>query len=76
MYQVTLERDNLQNRIEQQKDERKPIEWINLLGYNKIEDHINIIATIMKNLAPLISFFQYYQAYKPIIFKCSSLPDI
>ena len=30
----------------------------------------------MKNLPPPISIYQYYQAYKPIIFQCSNLPDL
>ena len=30
----------------------------------------------MKNLPPPISIYQYYQAYKPMIFKWSNLPDL
>ena len=35
-----------------------------------------MITVTMKNLAPPISIFQYYQAYKPRILKWSSLPYI
>ena len=47
-----------------------------ILGDDKIEDLSNLVTTTMKNLPPPISIFQYYKAYKPLILKGSSLPDI
>ena len=35
-----------------------------------------MIAATMKYLAPPINIFQYYEAYKPMVLKCSGLPDI
>lgn len=35
-----------------------------------------MIAATMQNLAPPISIYQYYQAYKPMILKWSNLPDL
>lgn len=50
--------------------------WEQVLGYNTVEDPGNAIAATMRNLAPPISIFQYYQAYKSLIFQRSNLPDI
>ena len=36
----------------------------------------NTITVTMKNLAPPISIFQYYKAYKPMILAQSKLPDL
>lgn len=73
--QATTERDELQEKLEQQ-EEYDPFRWEKLLGYNNIEDPANMVAATMKNLAPPISIFQYYQAYKPLILKWSGLPDL
>jgi hypothetical protein len=73
--QARSERDELQERLEKQ-DEYDPLHWEKLLGYNQIEDPANMIAATMKNLAPPISIYQYYQAYKPLILKWSDLPDL
>ena len=43
---------------------------------DKIDDPGDTIIVTMKNLAPPISNFQYYQIYKPMILNWSSLPDI
>ena len=77
LHQVTLERDELQSKIEQQEEEATdPCEWERLIGYNKIEDPSNVITATMKNLPPPMSIYQYYQAYKPMLFNWSKLPDI
>lgn len=69
------EREDLQERLEQQErsDAHK---WENILAQNQIEDPVNLITSTMKNLAPPVSIFQYYHAYKPIILKCTDLPDL
>ena len=41
-----------------------------------IEQPENVITSAMKNLAPPISIFQYYKAFKPLILKVNDLPDI
>lgn len=75
--QVTTERDELQGRLEQQEEEAtQHPKWDNLLGLSKIEDPGNLITATMKNLPPPISIYQYYQAYKPMIFNWSNLPDL
>jgi hypothetical protein len=61
--------------MEQQYVE-EPLPWENLFRNDKIEDPKNLITTTMKNFAPSISIFQYYQAYKPIILNWSSFLDI
>ena len=77
LYQATTKRDELQTKFEQQEEERNhPYAWKHLLGFDKIEDPRNAITVTMKNLAPPISIFQYYQAYKPMILNWSGLPDI
>ena len=43
---------------------------------NKIEDPSDMVAATMKNLAPLIIIFQYYQAYKPLIVRWGGPPDL
>ena len=65
----------MQNRMEQQQEKHHP-QWKNLLENDKIEDPANLITTTMKNLPPPINIFQYYQTYKPLIMKDSSLHDI
>jgi hypothetical protein len=47
-----------------------------ILGSDQIEDAGNAIRATMRNLAPPISIFQYYQAFKPQILQRSNLPDI
>ena len=73
--QARSEQDELQEKLEEQ-DEFNPLHWEKLLGYNQIEDPANMIAATMQNLAPPISIYQYYQAYKPMILKWSNLPDL
>ena len=77
LHQTTTERDELQTRLEQHEEETYyPYAWEQLLGFRNIEDPGNAITVTMKNLAPPISIFQYYQAYKPMILTWSALPDI
>ena len=77
LYHVITERDELQSKFELQEEEGSDLnEWERLLGYNRIEDPGNMITTTMKNLAPPVSIYQYYLAYKPMLLKWSSLPDI
>jgi hypothetical protein len=73
--QTITEKEDLQDKLEQavKSDTHK---WENILGQSQIEDPVNLITSTMKNLAPPVSIFQYYQAYRPIILKCSNLPDI
>jgi len=73
--QTRSEKEELQEKIKLQ-EEHNTINWENLLGQNNIEDSVNMISATMKNLTPPISIFQYYQAYKPLILKWSSLPDL
>ena len=77
LHQLTIEKNELQTRFEQHLEEKiDPYACEHLLGFDKIEDPGNMIIVTMKNLAPPISIFQYYQAYKPMILKWSSLPYI
>lgn len=77
LHQATTEREDLQGRLEQHEEEASGhLKWDKLLDFNKIEDPGNLITATMKNLPPPISIYQYYQAYKPIIFKGSNLPDL
>ena len=77
LYQVTTERDEIQTRFEQLEEERPhQYAWEQLLDFDNIEDPGNAMTVTMKNLAPPISIFQYYQAYKPMILTWSALPDI
>lgn len=77
LYHVTTERDELQTKIEQQEEGRSDLhQWEYLLGHNRIEDPGNAITATMKNLAPPVSIYQYYQAYKLMLLQWSSLPDI
>ena len=75
LQQAIQERDEIQVRMEQQQEE-EPLKWEKLLGLDKIEHTSNIIEATMKSLAPPISIVQYYQAYKPLIFETSGLPDL
>ena len=85
LHQATTERDELQARIDQQEDTRDTLgegnrdnfaNWATLIEQEKIEDTDNLISATRKNLAPPVSIFQYYQAYKPMILNQSSLPDL
>ena len=77
LYQTTTERDDLQARFDQHEEHKaNAYEWEKILGFETIEDPANMIQATMTNLPPPISISQYYQAYKPIILKSSSLPDI
>lgn len=74
--QTTSEKDELQEKIEQQ-EKCTLINWENLLGRSKIEDPVNMISATMENLAtPPVSTFQFHQAYKTLILKWSTLPDL
>ena len=72
--QASTEREHLQEKLEQQ-ERTVPLNWETLLGHSKIEDSLNLLAATMKNLAPPVSIFQYYQTFKPIILKGSDLPE-
>ena len=75
--QATTERDDLQEKLEQQEEDSPEYpKWNDLLGLSKTEDPGNLITATMKNLPPPISIYQYYQAYKPMIFNTSNLPDL
>ena len=77
LHQTTTERDDLQAKLKQHEEEASGhFKWEAVLDFNKMEDPGNIITATMKNLPPPISIYQYYQAYKPIIYKGSNLPDL
>lgn len=77
LHNVTLERDELQGRMEQQDENMVTLgEFEPLLHQDKIEDPSNLISATRRNLAPPVSIHQYYRVYKPIILKVSNLPDI
>jgi hypothetical protein len=64
--QARTERDDLQDKLEQQEDS-DPLQWEKLMGYNKIEDPINMIAATMKNLAPN----SHKQTSRRILLECA-----
>lgn len=75
--QITTERDELQTKLEQTEKDKSELQKLNhLLEATTIEDSGNRILAVMRNLAPPISIFQYYQAFKPLILQQSNLPDI
>ena len=77
LHQTTTKRDELQVRIEQQEENKVTFaEWQTLIEQEKIEDPDYLISATRKNLAPPVSIYQCYQAYKPILLKCSNLPSI
>lgn len=77
LYQITLERDDLQYKLEQQEEEASNLsKWEQILHQDIIEEPENAITSTMKNLAPPISIFQYYQAFKPFVLIESNLRDI
>ena len=59
-----------------EEDRAESQNWHQILDVNTIEDPTNAITTITRNLAPPISIFQYYRAFKPLILQQSNLPDI
>jgi hypothetical protein len=77
LQQAISERDEFSTKMEQQEEDRSDLyKWEHLLGFNRIEDSGNMIIATMKNLALPISIYQYYLAYKPMLFKWSNLSDI
>ena len=77
LQQTNSERDDLQSKLKQHEEEETTLApWQDLLGFDTIENPGYTIKITMHNLAPPISIFQYYQAYKPMILISSNLPDI
>ena len=77
IHQITIERDELQCKLEQHEEEQSDLsKWEQVLGQDMIEQPENAITSTMKNLAPPISIYQYYQAFKPLVLTKSNLPDI
>jgi hypothetical protein len=85
LHQTIAEKDELQAKIEQQEETRDTFEqrsrvnfgeWTTLIEQEKFADPDNLISATQKNLAPPVSIYQYYQAYKPILLTSNNLPDI
>ena len=66
LHQVSSEKDDLQTRVEQQKEERPhPYAWEHLLGSDKIEDPGNAITITMKIWHHPLVFFNTTKPTNP-----------